>query len=330
MKKSRFTSHAIAVASLSLSVLMLAGCAAGAPTSDKGDTGGAENESLAASVDLKGVDIIVGSKDYPEQRMVGEMQIAALKAAGANVTERIGLGGTAITREAMMTDQINMYTEYTGTAWGAILTQTEVIRDGAELFDKVSAADAENGVHWFDASPYNNTFAVAGIQEVMDKHSIKTLSDYAKLVKSDPKAATICASSEFATRDDGIPGLEEAYGFSLANEYIVDQESNVSVVTMADQKQCNFTKADSTDPRAIPNGLGFLVDDKSFFPVYNPAVTMKESFYKENAEQYDTLFNAIAALLDQETILELNKLVQVDGVPDKKVAEDFLREHNII
>lgn len=327
MKKNRLATKTLAVAALSIGALLFSACGS---ASDSTGESGAQEGSVAAGVDLKGVEIIVGSKDFPEQRMIGEMQIAALKAAGANVTERVGLGGTAITREAMMSDQINMYTEYTGTAWGAILNETAVIRDAAELFDKVSAGDSENGIHWFTASPYNNTFSVAGIQEVMDEHSIKTLSDYSKVAGSNPEVATICASSEFATRDDGVPGLEKAYGFELAQELIVDQESNVSVVTMADQKQCNFTKADSTDPRVLPNGLDFLVDDKNFFPVYNPAITMKKSFYDEHAEQYDTLFNSISELLDQDTILELNKLVQVDGAPDKKVAEDFLRKHNII
>lgn len=327
MKKNRFATKTLTVAALSIGALLFSAC--GSPGSSA-DGSAAQEGSVAAGVDLKGVDIIVGSKDYPEQRMIGEMQIAALKAAGANVTERIGLGGTAITREAMMSDQINMYTEYTGTAWGSILKETAVIRDSAELFDKVSADDAKNGIHWFLASPYNNTFAVAGIQSVMDDNSIKSLSDYAKAAESNPEVAKICASSEFATRDDGVPGLEKTYGFVLAKDLIVNQESNVSVVTMAKQKQCNFTKADSTDPRVLPNGLNFLVDDKNFFPVYNPAVTMKKSFYDEHAEQYDTLFNSISKLLDQDTILELNKLVQVDGAPDKQVAEDFLRKHNII
>lgn len=289
-----------------------------------------EGPPVASTVDLSGVDIAVGSKAYPEQRLLGYIAIVALNAAGANVTDETGLGGTAIARTALENGEIDLYSEYTGTAWVSILKKSKAIRDPEKLYRAVRTADAKNGIHWFEASPYNNTFSLVGVKDVMEKYDVATISDYADLVESHPKIARTCFGSEFRVRNDGLPGLEKAYNFNLPQSLIVDQGSEIAVPTMADQNQCNFAEADGTDPSIPINGLAFLVDDKNFFPVYQPAVTMRISFYKKNAGAYDKLFNSIAPLLDQETIVELNLKVQVEGMPPKVVATEFLRENNII
>ncbi|MGH3802772.1 MAG: glycine betaine ABC transporter substrate-binding protein [Pseudonocardiaceae bacterium] len=286
--------------------------------------------SLAGDVDLTGVTINVGSKDYPEQRLIAQIQIAALRAAGATVNDLSGLGGTQVARTALETGQIDLYTEYTGTAWQNIFRQDLPPNDPDELYGRIQELDAGNGITWTGRAPLNNTFALAGIADVMDAHNIRTISDYARLASTAPEDATLCASAEFSTRDDGLPGIENTYAFALPAADIVDQESAISVVTMRDQQQCNFTKADATDPRVDENGLRFLIDDRHFFPVYNPAITMKTGFYQDHSAQFDSVFGAIGDALTQDEILRLNKAVQVGGAPAESVAVQFLRDNNII
>ncbi|MEC3979059.1 glycine betaine ABC transporter substrate-binding protein [Amycolatopsis sp. H20-H5] len=304
--------------------MALAGCGGA------GSAGGAASAgSVASMVDLHGVTISVGSKEYTEQKVLGSVLVESLRAAGATVTDKTGLSGTKLARAALDSGQIDLYYEYTGTAWLTILGKTQPINDPRALLDAVRTADRANNIDWFAVAPLNDTYAIGATADAAKSTGVTTLSQYAELATKDPAAAKICSSAEFVTREDGLPGLEKHYGFTLPQSSIFPAESTV-VFEAAAQGECKFLKLDSTDARIVQKGIVVLRDDKAFFPVYNPAVSMRHGTYAAHTAQYDKLFGAISMLLTQDAILELNGAVELKGLPVDKVVHDFLLKNKII
>ncbi|MGH3362310.1 MAG: glycine betaine ABC transporter substrate-binding protein, partial [Nocardioides sp.] len=159
--------------------LALAGC---------GDDGGGG----ASSDELAGKTFTVGSKEFTEQKILGQIAILALENAGAEVNDETGITGTANVRTALESGEIDMYWEYTGTGWTEILGNetADAPTDSQELFDAVAEQDAENGIAWIAKSTANDTYAFATSQETSDATGVTTLSDYAELANSDPEAAS--------------------------------------------------------------------------------------------------------------------------------------------
>jgi len=328
------TSASTAVSSATSSSAGSADASSAATTGSSSDA--AESPSAAAaggpvakSVDLKGVKITAGSKEYTEQRILGQIIVKALKAAGADVKDQTGLNGTKVARAALTSGQIDAYYEYTGTGWLTILQETKPISDAQELFTSVRDGDVKNKITWFALAPFNNTYAVGVTEAAAASTGVKTISQYAELARKEPAKAKICASAEFTTREDGLPGLEKHYDFKLPSSAVFQAESTVEFEA-AKKGDCDFLRLDSTDARILANKIVALEDDKNFFPVYNPAITMRTEVYEAHKAQYDTLFEAISKLLTQEAILGLNVAVELDGLPADKVAEDWLKKNGII
>lgn len=304
--------------------LLLAACGGGESGGAGGgsEAAGSEGAALAEQVDLSGANVTVGSKEFTEQLILGQIALQALEAAGANVTDQTGLQGSAVVREALTSGQIDAYWEYTGTGWITHLGETDPIDGEQEQFQAVKEADAENNIVWFAMAPMNNTYAIAVKED--GGPDISTLSEVAPLT-SDGNPG-LCAASEFLNRDDGLPGLEEAYGFDFQN--ITEVELGLIYTQIGGD--CVFGEVFATDGRIQAQNLRTLEDDKNFFPKYNAAMTMRQQVYDENSDAYDQLFDGIAELLTNDRMIALNAQVDVDGEDPADVAQQFLIDNNII
>jgi osmoprotectant transport system substrate-binding protein len=318
-------------------VLLAAGCGGeAAPSSEPAsEAAGAASEgggAVAETVDLSGVSLTVGSKEFTEQLILGQIALLALEATGAEVTDQTGLTGTPVVREALETGEIDLYWEYTGTGWINILGETEPVKGSQEQFDAVAEADLEaNDIHWLSPpAAANNTYAFAANAQAVEEFGVESISDLAELANDNPEAATLCTASEFITRDDGLPGVEELYGFELPDANVAQLDFGLVYASVAKADPCNFAVVFATDGQILANDLTVLEDDKGFFPAYNIAMTMKEETYSENAEAYDTLFGAIAELITDEEMTQMNAAVDVDGESPEDVAAEFLAANGII
>src|SRR5699024_9457788 len=148
----------------------------------------------------------------------GQMTIALLSEAGAEVVDKTNLKGTVNTRTALMSDEIDLYWEYTGTGWVTLLGHTEPIQGEQEQYDAVADEDlAENDIAWSTPLELNNTYAFSILGERAEELGVEKLSDLAALPEDD---LTFCIESEFSTRDDGMPGMIEAYDLDVADDNI--------------------------------------------------------------------------------------------------------------
>lgn len=302
--------------------LSLAACAGG---DDSGN--GSETEGL-----LDGAEIVVGSKDFDEQLVLGNIAKLALENAGATVDDQINLGGTDAARAALTSGDIDTYWEYNGTAWISFFGETKAIPDRIEQYEAVRDRDlAENQLVWMEPAVFNNTYALAFPSEAAEELGNPTsLSDLATLIEEDPEAASVCVENEFSTRDDGLPGMEETYGYEFPDDNVTVLDTAL-VYTAADaQDPCNFAEVFTSDGRVTSLDLTVLEDDKGFFPLYNPSPVFREEIYEQYGDELEQVFDPISAALTQEEMTTLNERVSVDLEQPADVAEDWLEEQGLV
>lgn len=284
---------------------------------------------LSKTVNLKGAHFTVGSKEFTEQKILGQMTMQLLAAAGANITDQTGLAGSNTARTALTSGKIDMYWEYTGTGWISYLKHSGKNVPNP-LYPVLAKQDLEkNGIKWMKPAPYSNSYAIAVNQKTAKKYDLKTLSDVTKLLKKHPDVVTMCVGNEFAQRNDGLIGLAKAYGWNLpSNNIKIIQESLVYQQAAAGNR-CNFADVFSTDGRIPHLHLVVLKDNLNFFPPYYAALTMREKTFKKYP-QLKKLFGPVSKALTMSTMQALNADVDVKGMFPNQVAHKFLVSHNFI
>lgn len=316
--KLRTRGAALAAAGTAVAVL-LAGCAGGGLTQGGGTAAGAG--SLAAKVDLKGKTFTVGSKDFDEQLVLCQITIAVLESAGATVNDKCNTGGTQVVRNALLGGQVDMYWDYTGTAQVTFLGG-KPIQNAQQQYDTVKAADlAKNKIAWLAPTKFNNTYAFAVQEAKAAELNLKTDSDIAAYYQKGG-TGTLCVESEFLNRDDGLPGFLTTYGFKLPGQPQVLDTGAIYQAT-ADPNKCLFGEVFTTDGRIKALNLRVLEDDKTYEPLYNAALTVRQPVVDANPGLAD-LFTPISDALTNEEMLALNAQKSQDNVPERKVARDWL------
>ncbi len=268
----------------------------------------------------------VASKAFTEQVILGKIMVNLLKDRGVPVEDRTSLGGTNVNREALKQGQIDVYMEYTGTAWLTFFKKKEVVRDADQLYEKVKAEDAKKGLAWLAPAAFNNTYAIIMKAATADKMGISSLSEWAAWTKKNPGKMSVSTNAEFYSRADGFKGMMGHYGLEFGKDI---PDSNVKKMKTPIAKkavrdgQALCGMAFATDGEIQDYSLTVLDDDKSYFPIYNPAPVIRA----EVLEQYPEIkfiLNEIGASLDTATMTRLNYRVNVKGEKPEAVAKSWL------
>ncbi|MFE1403704.1 glycine betaine ABC transporter substrate-binding protein [Streptomyces sp. NPDC058770] len=304
----------------------LSGCGlkSGSPMADEVRPG-----SVGRGRPLEGASLTVTSKNFSENIILGQMIGLVLKAAGAEVLDRTNLPGSISAREAIVKGDADTMYEYTGTGWITYLGHATPIPDPEKQWRAVRDEDRKNGVTWLPQSTLNNTYALAVSRKNNAKYHLRSLSDVAALAKRNPSAVTICVENEFASRDDGLPGMQKAYKMSLPAGNIKKMDAGIIYTQVSKSDSCLLGEVYTTDGRVKAMNLEVLVDDKHFFPNYNAApVVHTETFrrYPQIAE----LLDPVTRKLTTEVARELNAKVDVDGQDPHQVAKDWLIREGFI
>ena len=219
--------------------------------------------------------------------------------------------------------------EYTGTAWITYLGHAKPITDPQKQWEAVRDADLKNGVTWLPQSTLNNTYALAISKKNNAKYHLKTLSDVAALAKKNPSAVTICVENEFASRDDGLPGMEKAYGMTIPPGNIKKMDAGIIYTQVSKSNSCLLGEVFTTDGRIKAMDLDVLADDKHFFPNYNAAPVIHTATFDKYPE-IAGLLDPVSRRLTTEVAQELNAKVDVDGQDPHIVAKDWLIQEGFI
>lgn len=265
----------------------------------------------------------VGSKNYTEQLILGEMMAQLIEAhTNLRVDRRFNLGGTMICHGALRSGGIDLYAEYTGTALTAIL-EKPVIADPDKAYQTVAEAYQKRfSAQWLAPFGFNNTYTLTVRERDAQSHSLRTVSDLV------PIADTLSAgfTAEFSERPDGYPGLRKAYGLNFAE--VRDLEPTLMYQAI-DKGEVDVICAFATDGRIAALNLVPLEDDRGFFPPYYAAPVVRTEALQSHPELRDVL-NLLANRLDDRTMQRLNYEVDGNQRPTREVAHEFLVEEGLL
>ena len=281
-------------------------------------TGGTMPAALAAQREDRPV--VVASKPFGESYLLAEMFSQLLESRGFKVDRKPGLGATEIAFGALRTDAIDAYPEYTGTGLIAILHDTlpdSVAADPRAVFAHVARRFADlYHVRWLPPLGFQNTYAIAVTRSTASRYHLRTLSDLAR----EGSHLTAGFTADFIGRNDGLVGLSRVYG--LKPRAVRPLAPAVKYQALA-SGAVDVIDGYSTDGLLARYDLVTLIDDKHFFPPYEAAALVSNRLDREAP-------GAVAALallsgrLDERTMRQLNRRVEVDGEDVKKVASDEL------
>lgn len=269
--------------------------------------------------------IVVGGKNFTEQLLLAEMTKQLLESKGLDVDKRDGMGSKVV-REAQLNGQVDVYWEYTGTSLVTYNKVTEKLGP-QETYDKVKELDAAQGLVWLDASDANNTYALAVKNGDPDTSGLKSLSDLASAFNGG-KDLTMAVNAEFPKREDGLIGLQKAYGFKTSRKHRRPMESGLTYQALK-QDQVDIALVFATDGRIAAFDFRVLQDDKGFFPNYALAPVVRKDTLDANPGLAEPL-NALSAQLDDATMQQLNAMVDVEKKTIEDVAAKFLKDKGLI
>lgn len=331
--QKRHTSRLIAIfAALAMIVAACGGDedANGNGNGDDGTTAPSGGDAAFDEYDLSGIDISVGSKDFDEQLVLGNMLKVAFEYAGATVEDNINLGGTNLAREALVNGDIDTYVEYNGTGYAVHLAiEDEIPTDPDELTSIVRERDLEeNGIHWLSRAPFNNTYGFVSSPERTEENGgafdFQAMADW---LEANPDGI-LCLESEFPNRDDGLILFEEETGYTVPDGQIDILDTGL-IYTETNNNACDFGEVFTTDGRIQELDIT-LVEDPGAMILYNVSINLRDDKYQEAPEAFDAMAEAMLSGLSQERMTELNYQVSSLGESPEAVATEYLVSEGLI
>lgn len=280
-----------------------------------------EEDSSASTSDKK---LVVGAKNFTEQFVLSKILSIYLKENGYEVEEKSNMASQVV-RQALENKQVDLYWEYTGTSL-VTYNKLDPISDSVKAYEKVKEVDKENGIVWLEPSSVNNTYTLMMKEDQVKELGIKSISNLADYLKDDE--LTLGTDAEFATRPDGIKGVEKEYGFAFGSANIKKMDVGLFYQALRDG-QVDVATGFATDSRIKAFNLVNLEDDKQFFPAYNAAITIHE----ESLEKYpelEELLKPLAEKLTTESMTDLNYQVDIEEKSETEVARKWLTDNGLV
>ncbi len=267
--------------------------------------------------------IVVGSKNFTEQIILGELLAQQIEAHSAiHVERRFDLGGTLICHRALLSGQMDLYPEYTGTALTAVLNEP-TSNDPADVYQRVR--DGYRDRFSLDVGPpfgFNNTFAIVVRGDDAARLNLHTISDIV------PHAPHWRAGFgyEFMERSDGFRGLSKAYGLTFASEPRI---MDLGLLYRAlKEKQVDVVAGNSTDGLITALGMVALEDDRHFFPPYQAVPIVRTASFAQHPELRAILATLTGKITDAD-MRRMNYAVDGDQRDPAATAREFRLAHNL-
>ena len=273
--------------------------------------------SGAAYARMDDATIVVGSKNFTEQVILGELVAQALETEGLRVDRKLNLGGTFVCDRALRSGDLDVYIEYTGTAVTAVFHE-QVSNDSRQVFERARELYARNGLTALNPLGFNNTFTILVRGSDARTLGLKTVSDLRAVMES----WTPGFGYEFLQRDDGYRGLTQAYALRFGND---PRAMDVSLIyrALADG-QIDVTAGDATSALIHALDLAPLDDDRRYFPPYDAVpVVRTASLLRQPA--VGRALAALAGRVSDSDMRALNAAVDIDRRDVRTVAREFLQ-----
>ena len=320
MKNRTKLIRAIPAVLAALALTLLAAC---------GNVGSSGGSGPSAEDEGGGPTITVGSKNFPEQYILGELYAQTLEANGFNAETKLDLGSEQIADKALQNGQIDLYPEYTGTALVAIhgIEASEVPETPEATYQQAKKLYAERDPAdtMLTPAPFNNTYGIFVRKEVAEQYNLKTLVD---LAEASPKL-TFVSFSEFQNRADGIPNMQKNYPSLDFGDVKIVNSIGGPIYQGVLQGEGDAGVGFTTDGQLASDELVVMEDPKSIWPFYYPAPVVRSEVLKQNPKM-EKVLNEVSASLDAETMRKLNAQVDIEQEDPEDVAAEFLQEKGLV
>lgn len=316
-----------------LALAMAVGLAACGGDDDDGgggaDTGGGGEtaaEQIRSNPDNAGTTITVGSKNFTEQKILGEIFAQGFEAAGYTVKKELNLGDEKTALKALEENEISAYPEYTGTALLSFfgVKSDDIPTDPQQAFDQAKQGFAEKDLTAYPPTPFTSSNEVA-----ITKATQERLGGITKISELADKAGelTLYGSPECRQRLDCLLGLQQVYGLAFKRFVPVAIDLRHQVL---EQGKADLSIVFTTDPQIQRNDEVLLEDDKGMFPPYNSTLVVRNDVVEAAGEDLPRVIEQVEAGLTDDVMQELNARVDLDKKTPEAVAGEYLRESGLI
>ena len=284
-----------------------------------------DSKVIEADPANEGKTFTVGSKNFAEQYVLGEIYAQALEAAGFTVKKQLDLGSEQIAYKAVKSGEIDAYPEYSGTALTSFykIKVDEVPRDPQESYDQLKELAAEEDITALPQTPFQNTYVVtstkATAEELGNPTTISELAEKAGTSKS------LSGFPECRQRTDCLLGLKQKYSWTPK---FVSSEGKFEDL---DAGQADFTFGFSTDGElTLTDKYATYEDDKKLFPPYQVTLLTRDDALKRLGPNYQKVIEQVQSGMTEQVMQELNSRITLDKQEPKQVAAAYLKESGYI
>jgi glycine betaine/choline ABC-type transport system substrate-binding protein len=325
--KTRWRALLAALAALALTV----GIAACGDSDDSTTSGSTEAGDAAGAIqsnpDNGKVSLTIGSKNFPEQEILGEIYAQALTAAGYKVKTALSLGSETVALKAVKTGQISGYPEYASTALTSFfgLEPEEVPADATEAWEKANEEFEKEDLEAFEPTPFASANAVGTTKETADKYELETVSD----LEGVSGKLSLYGSPECRQRIDCLAGLEQLYGLKFKSFTPVDIGLRYTVL---EKGQADLSILFTTDPQLSAESDKFVIleDDKEVFPAGNVIFVTTKKVAEEAGPDFEETILQVQEGLDLKVMQELDARVELEKETPKEAAKAYLESAGYI
>jgi osmoprotectant transport system substrate-binding protein len=298
---------------------------------DDDDNGGTSTPAAQSSGGIQkndknsSVKLVIGSKNFTEQKVLGEIYAQALEGAGYSVSKQLNLGDEKTALKALKGGDISAYPEYTGTILTSFFGKKaeDLPSDDQKAYEQAKFSLGTEGITALPPTPFVSSNEVAVTKKTADKYGLKKISDLSKVANK----LTLYGSPECRQRLDCLLGLQQVYGLKFKKFVPVDIALRHQVLTSG---QADVSIVFTTDPQIKREGFVLLEDDKGMFPPYNSTLLLKKTTADKAGPDLETVVEQVNKGLTDEVMQELNARVDLDKKTPEVVAGEYLKESKLV
>jgi osmoprotectant transport system substrate-binding protein len=303
----------------------VAACGGGGDTTS-GATSASSDNLIQSNHQNGDVSITVGSKNFTEEYILGEIYAQGLEAAGYDVKTKLNLGSETIAKKAIEDGEISGYPEYTSTALGTFfqVPANKIPSDAQQAYTQAKADLEKEGLVAYPPTPFADSNAVGTLSSTADKLGLKTISD----LKGESQNMVLAGSPECRERIDCLVGLEQNYGLQFKQFKPVDIGLRYTVLDKGDADLSIVFTSDAV--LANSNKYTILEDNKGLIPAGNVIFIASKKVANEAGPDFGETIQKVQGNLTLPVIQELNSRVDIDKEQPSKVAHDYLVQSGYI
>jgi osmoprotectant transport system substrate-binding protein len=303
--------------------LGISACGSGNDTTGESTAEAEGGGAIVSNPENGKVSLTIGSKNFPESEITGEIYAQALEAAGYKVKTDLSLGSETIALKSLKQGEVSGYPEYTSTALESLfgLEPEEVPPDAQGAYEKAKAEFEKEGLTAFPPTPFSSANAVGTLKKTAEELGLKTISD----LEGQSEELSLYGSPECRQRSDCLAGLEKFYGLKFKSFHPVDIGLRYTVL---EKGQADLSILFTTDPQLSAEADKFVIleDDKKVFPAGNVIFVTTQDVAKEAGPDYEGTIVAVQKGLTLPVMQELNARVELEKESAKQAAAEYLAE----